>query len=108
MPCSGIEERRRTRHVVMRGEQAVKINGLVDCERKPAGYAQEKVLRRLDDFARDGMTQQVAVINRSQPKVLKSIRESFIDGIISLRAFSETNDAVALPISDSSCPKPID
>ena len=66
----------------MRGEQVVELDGLVDARAdETAGDAHEEVLRRLGDLARDGMAQQIAVIDGAQAEVLEAVGEAVVDGV---------------------------
>ena len=85
---AGVEERRRAGQVVVRGEQVVELDGFVDASRlrigQAGGYAHEEVLRRFGDLARDGVAQQIAVIDGAQAEVFKAVREAVVDGGIEL------------------------
>ena len=81
---AAVEERRRAGQIVVRGEQVVEVDGLVDALGEAAGDAHEEVLRRLDDLARDGMPQQIAVVDGAQAEVFEAIGEAVVDGVVEL------------------------
>src|SRR5262252_8853522 len=79
-----IEQRRGTRHVLVRGDQAIELHRFLHRARETAAHAQEKLLWCLQGFACFWMTQQVAVVDSPQAKVLEQFRTAFLDCVVQL------------------------
>ncbi len=47
-------------------------------------HAHEEVLRRLGDEARDGVLQEVAIVDGAQAEVLEAVGETVVDGVVEL------------------------
>ena len=64
----------KDKKVVIRTDANTKFDGFSSSFGQSAGDPQEEVLRCLKNMARFGVLEQVAVIDRSQAKVLKQVR----------------------------------
>ena len=79
---AGVEQRRRTGHVVVRCDQVIELDRLMRCSGESAGNAQEKVLRSLDHLSAERVAQQVSVIDGAKAEVLETIGEVFVDCMV--------------------------
>ena len=81
---AGVEQRRRRRQVVERGDQSVELDRLVCALGQAAGDPHEEVLRRLDDEPTLGIAEQVAVVDRAQAEVLEEVVAAVVDRLVEL------------------------
>ena len=88
MARAGVEQRWRTWHIVMRGDQPIKLDGLDRRLRQPAGHAQKEVLRCLNDLARERIAQQIAIIDGAQPKVFEAVAHLVVNRLIEFARMS--------------------
>ncbi len=79
---TGVEQRRRARQVVERGEQPVQFDCLVRRAAQGHGDAHPKIGRRFEDVAFGRMFEQIAVVQSAQSEILEAPGALHVDGII--------------------------
>lgn len=75
---TGVEEGGRGGYVVERGDEAIELDGLVGRDGEAAGDPEEEVLRGLDDAARDGIAEEVKVVDGAEAEVLEAVGEGVV------------------------------
>jgi hypothetical protein len=79
---AGVEEGRRGRHVIERCYEAIKLDGFVWGSGEAAGDAQKEVLRALDDAARDGIAEEIAIVDGAETEVFEEVGDAVVDGVV--------------------------
>ena len=81
---AGVEQGRAARQVGQARHEPVEVDGLARGAGQAARDAEQEVLRRLDDQARRGVAQEVAVDDGAQPEVLEAAVVRGVEGDVEL------------------------